>query len=379
MSPRRRRSTDAGADAGELDVAVADRRRINRAFRRTAIKLAVFVVVAVLITGMVIATLLGESTAPTDTYHALVTDATGLQSGDTVRIAGVPVGQITAVTLHGDDAELTFTVDQADPLPRSVHADIRFADLLGQRYLDLVAGADGPDPSAADRLPPGSTIPLARTAPSLDLTTVFDGFQPLFSALQPSQVNQLSGEIIAILQGQDGTISSLVSNTATIMSNLAQRQQVLTAVIDNLDRLLTVVGNHDQQIGALIDGLDQLATGLAGDGGPIGTAITTVGQLETTVAGLLGQAQPGLDQDISGLTAATGTLATNQSALDSTLIGLPGLFTSLSKVSSAGNFLSVYLCNLTIDTSGQITNLASPLTLPSGPVGNQSIHTAVCR
>jgi phospholipid/cholesterol/gamma-HCH transport system substrate-binding protein len=375
----RRSQPRLGRADAERTGADAARRRIDHAFRRTVAKLLIFIVVATAITSMVVATLLDQTTTPVVSYHAIVSDVTGLQPGDTVRIAGVQVGQITSVGLHGDDAELTFTVDQSDPLPATTQADVRFADLLGQRYLELAPGADGTAVDSRDRLRPGATIPLSRTQPSLDLTQVFDGFQPLFSALQPNQVNQLAGDIVAILQGQTGSIADLVSSTATLVTNLAQRQQILTAVIDNLNRLLVAVGSHDQQVGTLIDALDQLATGLASDGGPIGTAITSVGQLETTVAGLLNAAQPALNQDISDLATSAGTLASNQQGLDATLTGLPGLLSSLNKVSSSGNYLNVYLCNLTLDVTGEISNLAAPLTLPSGPVGNQSEHTAVCQ
>lgn len=357
-----------------------DRRPADPAFRRAAVKLVIFVVVAVLVTSSVIATLLDESTASMVSYHALVSDATGLQSGDTVRIAGVQVGQVTGVGLRGDTAYLTFTVDQADPLPRDVDADIRFSDLLGQRYLDLVPGPGAPaDPAPGDRLAAGATIPRSRTSPSLDLTEVFNGFQPLFSALQPSQVNQLTGEIIAVLQGQTGTISSLVANTASVVTNLAARQKIITQVIDNLSTLVTTVGAHDQQLGQLIDSLDQLATGLAGEGPAIGTAISGVGQLESTVSGLLGQAQPAIDQDISGLAQSGATLAADQSGIDATLTSLPGLLSSLNKISSSGNYLSVYICDLTINTEGELYALAAPISLPSGPVGNQADHTAVCQ
>lgn len=356
------------------------RRPPNPAFRKAAAKLVVFVVVALVITSSVVATLLDETTATTVTYHALVSDVTGLQAGDTVRIAGVQVGQVTGVALRRDTAYLTFTADRSDPLPRQVHADVRFADLLGQRYLDLVAPPGAPtDPPPADRLAAGATIPTSRTAPSLDLTEVFNGFQPLFTALQPNQVNQLTGEIIAVLQGQTGVVGSLVANTASVVTNLAARQHVITQVIDNLTTLVRTVGAHDRQIGQLIAGLDQLAGGLAGDGPAIGTAITSVGQLEGSVAGLLGQAQPAIQQDISGLAQSTATLAAHQSTLDANLTELPGLLTSLNKISQSGNYLNVYICNLTLNTTGELWALAAPISLPSGPVGNQSVHTAVCR
>lgn len=371
--------TAAGPVAAAAGTPGADRRPGNRAFRRAAAKLTIFVVAAVFITSSVVATLLDQTTTPTVTYHALVSDATGLQPGDTVRIAGVQVGQVASVVLRGDRAEVTFTVDRSDPLPSTVNADIRFADLLGQRYLDLVPGGGSTHPGPADRLPAGATIPPTRTAPSLDLTTVFSGFQPLFSALQPTQVNQLTGDIIAVLQGQAGSISSLVANTASLMGNLAARQGTITQVIDNLTTLLTSLSGHDQQVGQLIDGLDQLARGLAAEGPQIGQAISGVGQLESTVAGLMGQSQGAFRQDVSGLAQSVHTLATDQGGLSAVITNLPPLLASLNKVSNTGNYLSTYLCNLTIHVQGTLYALLAPVNLPSGPVGNQSIHTKVCR
>lgn len=373
-------TSTAAAPTAEAPLPVdGEGRPVNRAFRRAAWKLAVFVVVAIFITSSVIATLLDQTTTPTVMYHAIVSDATGLQPGDTVRIAGVPVGQVASVVLRGDRADVTFTVDRSDPLPRSVNADIRFADLLGQRYLDLVPGGGSTDPGPGDRLAAGATIPVTRTAPSLDLTTVFSGFQPLFSALQPAQVNQLTADIIGVLQGQTGSISSLVADTASLMGNLAAHQGAITQVIDNLTTLLTALGGHEQQIGQLIDGLDQLAGGLASEGPQIGQAITGVGQLESTVAGLMGQSQSAFRQDVSGLAQSVRTLATDQGGLDAVVTNLPPLLTSLNKISNTGNYLSTYLCDLTIHVQGTLYALAAPVNLPSGPVGNQSVHTKVCQ
>ena len=45
---------------------------------------------------------------------------------------------------------------------------------------------------------------------------LFNGFKPLFTALDPEQVNQLSFEIIQVLQGQGGTVESLLASTASL-------------------------------------------------------------------------------------------------------------------------------------------------------------------
>ena len=84
-----------------------------------------------------------------------------------------------------------FTADDSVVLTEGSRAVIRYDDLIGGRYLALEEGAGG-----TKKLKPGDTIPLARTAPALDLDALIGGFRPLFRALDPDQVNELSGQLI---------------------------------------------------------------------------------------------------------------------------------------------------------------------------------------
>jgi phospholipid/cholesterol/gamma-HCH transport system substrate-binding protein len=354
-------------------------------FRAALIKLIAFVAVAVVITISVVASLLDlQLGQPTNSYRAVFTNATGLQPGDIVRIAGVQVGKIKGVQLRRQAgqyyATVSFTVLASQHMTNHSDASIAFENLLGQRYLDVTQG----DPGGAP-LPSGSTIPLARTRPGLDLTTVFNGFQPLLSALNPQQVNELTGSVIAIFQGQAGAISSLVSETANFTSNLAARQAIIYKVLDNLTPLLTQVNGQDQQLGQLIDGFDSLVTGLAGQRYQIGNALTGLSNLTSNLSSMLANSQPYLDQDIAGLAGATASLAANQTQISNTLADLPRFLTALNKASDSGNYLTVYACDLTLTLSGPVSVKLSPtvpqspgLFVPSGVIGNQSYHTRVC-
>ena len=77
---------------------------------------------------------------------------------------------------------------------------MKYRNLVGERYLALTQGVGD---SAA--LEDGATIGLERTQSALDLTVLFNGFQPLFAALSPKDVNEFSAEIIAVLQGRVAT------------------------------------------------------------------------------------------------------------------------------------------------------------------------------
>src|SRR5690606_5553888 len=120
----------------------------------------------------------------THTYQAAFSNVTGLETGDFVRIAGVEVGQVKKVAIQPDTTALVeFTADQSVVLTEGSRAVIRYDDLIGGRYLALQEGA-----GATTTLKPGETIPLARTAPALDLDALIGGFRPLFRALDPEQV-----------------------------------------------------------------------------------------------------------------------------------------------------------------------------------------------
>lgn len=355
----------------------------RRRYLSDLIKLVIFVVVAVTITISVIATLLDIKSGPG--YHAIFTNATGLQPGDTVRIAGVEVGKVNGVSLFsGRYAKVDFSVSSSQHLTTTTTASIQFENLLGQRYLQIAAGAPG-----GVALRSGATIPMSRTRPGLDLTTVFSGFQPLLAALNPNQINELTGSIIQVLQGESGAVGNLVNQTAALTTNLASRQQVINQVLDNLTPLLTTVNTHDAQLSDLIKGLNLLVTGLADQHQAVDGAITGLSALTTNTNNLLQNVQPTLDQDLSGLQGVTNELVANQgdvlNRLSSVVGDLPALLFTLNKVSSSGNYLTVYVCDLSLNVSNPISVKLSPtvpqspgLPVPVGIIGDPSQHTAVC-
>jgi phospholipid/cholesterol/gamma-HCH transport system substrate-binding protein len=351
---------------------------------RTVVKVVAFTAVSVILTSIVISTLLDVETQSATGYSADFSNASELQAGDTVRIAGVEVGKVGGVTLQGGHAVVSFSLDNSQHLTTTTLAAIHFENLLGQRFLALLPGKPGGRP-----LPAGGTIPVSQTTPAINLTAVFDGFQPLFSALSPDQVNELAGSIIDVFQGESGTVSNIVAQTASLTNNLADRQQVIDTLLTSLSSLLDTVGVHDTQLGQLIGNFDSLMIGLAGSRTQLGSAVDNLAAAASTTNSLVNQAQPALNQDIQGLSGAVHSLSLNQQSLDGVITGFPGLLNTLSKIQSSGNWVDVYLCNLTINVSGQLDislvpgvsptdQYPNPVTLPSGAVGDQSDHTGNC-
>jgi phospholipid/cholesterol/gamma-HCH transport system substrate-binding protein len=305
------------------------------------IKLSIFAAVTIVLTG-ILAGSLGAFAPDGTAYRARFTDVTAVLPGDDVRIAGVKVGQVTAVRLVGaGTAELAFTVDRSIPVPANVHATIRFRNLVGQRYVALTNEA-----GAAPALAGNGLIPLAQTTPALDLTVLFNGFRPLFTALEPQDVNTLAYEIIQVFQGDAGTVSGLLEHTASLTSTLADRETVINRVITNLNTVLATLDEHHDQLAGSIAALQQFVSGLAADRTAIGDAVANISGLTSATAGLLRDARPDLRTDIDQLGRLSGTLAANQNVLDKTLSRLPGEYRDLTSTASDGSWFNFYLCAL---------------------------------
>ncbi|WP_280506958.1 MlaD family protein [Nocardia farcinica] len=91
------------------------------------------------------------------THRMLLPETGGLGVGDGVRIAGVPVGRVTAVRLGEGQVEVSFTVDADRHLGDRTAADIRMLTPVGGLYVALLPSGDAPlrepIPAARARLP----------------------------------------------------------------------------------------------------------------------------------------------------------------------------------------------------------------------------------
>jgi phospholipid/cholesterol/gamma-HCH transport system substrate-binding protein len=311
------------------------------------VKFLALAVVVAMATTVLALTIANASGGERTTYTARFTDASGLLRGDDVRIAGVVVGSVDDVRIVDRRfAEVEFSVARDQPLPASVTASILYRNLIGQRYVSLEQGA-GP---TGEQLPEGGTIPVDRTRPPLNLTVLFNGFKPLFTALDPEQVNQLSFEIIQVLQGQGGTVKSLLASTASLTHTIADRDEVIGQVIDNLNAVLDAVNARDGQLSELISSLQALVSGLSEDREPIGEAIVSVGELTDVTAGLLSDARPPLRDDIGHLGDLSENLNAQDEELEQAIQNLPGKLRTVTRAGSYGSWFNFYLCGL----SGQI-------------------------
>ncbi|WP_164478005.1 MCE family protein [Nocardioides pantholopis] len=308
----------------------------------TLIKSLVFTLVTVLATAALAATIRNDGGGPGREYSAVFSDVTSLNEGDDVRMSGVKVGTVAGIELVDDRvAEVSFSVSEDIELTTEATAELRFRNLVGQRYIALEPGA--PTAPAADA---GHRFPAEQTQPALDLTVLFNGFQPLFRLLDPKDVNTLSAQVIAVFQGEGATVESLLASTASLTSTLAEKDQVIGELITHLESVLSTVNDRSGQLDTTIVTLQRLVSGLAEDSAVIGQTLEGLGDLTGSVADLAEEGRAPLKGSITALGELSENLAADDDVVEDFLQTLPTKLDRIGRLGSYGSWLNTYVCSI---------------------------------
>lgn len=311
-------------------------------------RLSAFVAVSLLFVFAMFA-IFGQLRFSRDTvYGAEFANVSGLKVGQLVRIAGVQVGKVKHISLR-PDATLTvqFSADDSVVLTAGTKAIVRYADLVGGRYVALEEGTGGP------RLAAGGTIPLANTSPPLDLDALIGGFRPLFRALDPNQVNALSSQLVDAFQGEGQSINVFFQQTAALTSMLADRDQLIGQVIINLNTVLGSLGDHNTEFARAVDSLAQLVSTLADRKHDLSTAVAYADNAAGSIAGLLTQARPPFQTVVHETDRTSAIVVADHDYMDNLLKQLPQAYQILSRQAIYGDYFGFYLCQMLLKVNGK--------------------------
>jgi phospholipid/cholesterol/gamma-HCH transport system substrate-binding protein len=318
----------------------------------SAIKLGIVSLVLLLITVSIVVVFGQMRFNRTNSYTAEFSNATGLKDGQFVRASGVEIGKVNSVKLidGGKHALVKFSVDRSVPLYQSTTAQIRYLNLIGDRYLELKRG----EGEGADRvLSAGGLIPLSRTSPALDLDALIGGFKPLFRALDPDKVNTIASALVTVFQGQGGTINDILDQTAQLTAHVAERDQAIGEVVRNLNIVLDTTVKHRKEFDQTVDNFERLITGLENHADPLAAGVANLSSAAGTVADLLADNRALLHKEINYLEALQQPLIDQRDQLDDLIHKTPTVLNLIGRsIGLYGDWVNFYVCDLTIKWNG---------------------------
>ncbi|MGY0498182.1 MlaD family protein [Nocardia sp. FBN12] len=215
------------------------------------------------------------------TYSAEMTQAGSVRIGDDVRLAGIPVGKVSALTLLPDRVRMEFTVADDAFLGDQTTLDIRMLTFVGGYYVAVLP---------AGTKPLGATvIPAERVIVPYNLTKAFqDAVQPVraidgsvfrqdLAALSTAIDNspeavrstvRAAGDVVAILDQQNADISRTLSIADEYLTALDANADVLRDLLVTLGTLEQIIQTNKVQVA---DSLLDMAA-ILGDLTPLGRA-----------------------------------------------------------------------------------------------------------
>lgn len=299
----------------------------------------------------------------TETYEAVLSDATGLTDSDSVHLAGVRVGRVTDIDLERGNAVVTFNLDHDVVLTDAWEVGVRWRNVIGQRYLYLYPVGEG------EPLEPGDRIPVERSRLSADIGVFFDRMTPLLRAIDPEQQNILLTALNEALEGSEERTQQLVADLGSLSGTLADREAEIRSVIEQGTNLLSAYNERDEEIQAFLDDFADVSTTLAARNDELIGSIRDIAVVQDEVADLLDDNDARVRSLTRELNTITDVIGRNRDALDEALGNTRQGFATYMLISRWGQWFNVRAVATQVQQDGTIvhceTEAGGPCAEPS--------------
>ena len=268
------------------------------------------------------------------TYEAEFEDASGVNVGDSVKVAGVDVGRVEDRRIEDGMAVLSFSVSDSVDVTEDTIAAIRWRNVMGQRFLYLYPGHGAP-------LDDGGRIPIAQTEPAGDIGELLNNLGPVLRAIDPDKANLFLDSVNTALRGNEQTARQLLDYGSALAADLGDMDAEIASMVDSSDEILAVFAEQDDELDSILDDLNTVGGALHRTTGDLNTVITDFARVQEHLRYLVTENRRQIDSSIASLNTVGVTVAANRANLERTLCTLPLGVAAYAQTSSWGEMFNV--------------------------------------
>lgn len=307
--------------------------------------------------------------APT-VITAYFSSATGVYPGDEVRIAGVEVGRIGAITPRPDHAEVILEVDNEFAVPADAKAVIVAQNLVAARYVQLAPLYRRGEP----RMPDGGQIPVTRTAVPIEWDEVKTQLSTLATELGP-ETAAVGGPAARFIEQ---TADAMDGNGAKLRQTFAQLSELarilaagsgdIVATVRNLQTFVTALRDSSDQMVLFQDRLATFSTVLADSRSDLDASLSELAVAVSEVQRFITGTRDKTAEQVQRLANVTQTLVDHRTDVEGILHVAPTAFANSYNIlnpnvpGALGTFV--------------LTNFSNPVTFLCSAIGALSNVTA---
>jgi phospholipid/cholesterol/gamma-HCH transport system substrate-binding protein len=241
-------------------------------------------------------------------YRAEFADASGLVSGEEVRVAGIKVGTVKDITLGHAKVVVTFTVKDVD-LGRQSTASIEVKTLLGQHYL-------GVTPLGSGKLGKDATIPLARTTTPVNIVPAFQQLTTETEKIDTAGVAKAFDTLATTLDRTAPEMTQTLRGLSRISSSVTVRDEQIRELFTRASQVSGVVADRDQDIATLIGATNTVLAELDRRRATITRVILGTRSLARQLSGLVTDNRAQLTPALAKLNGVLAVLRKNRTNID---------------------------------------------------------------
>jgi phospholipid/cholesterol/gamma-HCH transport system substrate-binding protein len=195
--------------------------------RAAAVGLLAAVTIAVFILSLTFFQKGGFTEKDSYVVHAFFTDATGLSWKSKVQIAGIQVGEVSAIDLEGTRARLEIRVkNEVDVRSDACLTKTYPSALLPDALLQLFPGS--PDRKSLRGLPAGERE-LTCVRESASIQQLLDAMASIATDIQ-----KLTGDLATTVGGEKGSMREIIENLAALTRKVEQTVDANTGSLNNI-------------------------------------------------------------------------------------------------------------------------------------------------
>ncbi|WP_431925492.1 MCE family protein [Amycolatopsis tucumanensis] len=309
---------------------------------------------------------------------ALFDRTVGLYAGSSVRVLGVPVGEITGVTPEGAVVRVDMRVDDDVRIPADAGAVVVAPSLVSDRYVQLTPAYDSGPVMAS-----GTLIPQDRTATPMELDDLYGTLDKLSTSLGPTGANangalsNLLDTAAANLDGNGLNLNTTVTELANLSRTLDNSKDDLFGTVRNLQSFTTALADSDAQLNEFYQRLGNVTGFLAEDSDDVSAALAALGSSLGDVQSFVAENKDLLTSNVDRLAGITQVLVDQRAALAEVLdVGPTGMTNFINSYDAASGSIAIRY-NANEFTNPLITTLCR-LIKASTPVGLPTTVSDVC-
>jgi len=278
-------------------------------------------------------------------------NAAGITKGSDVMVAGVKVGSVTGVSVHGNAVDATLSVNHSVQLPHHTQAAIQVETLLGVVDVTLVPVSGWGDPLRGGALITDTSVPT-------ELYQLQNAGHRLLSQSNTQALNSLVQSVATITKGKQTQVAQIIRGLGALTTTVDQRSGQVSQLIDSANTLSSTLAGKDQELVSIVNNLNVVSTGLAGHSADLANLIANVDQMATQTNSLVAGESPALNALLVSLHSDLGVVAAHQVDLAEGVSYLGGAIKGFASIAYGGT---------------QQVNWANIFTNPSGISGTYGV------